>query len=81
LGVGNYLECEFGFRTTPHPSPPETSDRPTEEKGEREQIFVLFKTEFDSILQVDVARKNNSVSPLALWAVRRFGRVRVRECF
>jgi hypothetical protein len=33
-------------------------------RGEREQISMLFKLEFDWILQVDVDQTNNSVSPL-----------------
>ncbi|CAI8838635.1 hypothetical protein EMIT0347P_30043 [Pseudomonas sp. IT-347P] len=28
----------------PHPSPPETSDRPQKGEGEREPIFMLFRT-------------------------------------
>ncbi len=31
----------------PHPSPPETSDRPQGGEGEREQISAVFKPEFD----------------------------------
>jgi hypothetical protein len=48
----------------PHPSPL---------PRERGPIFVLFKSEFDSIVQVGVARKFTSVSPLSLGE-----RVRVR---
>jgi hypothetical protein len=36
-------------------------------RGGRELNFVLFKPEFDRIAQVDVPRKNNTVSSLSLW--------------
>ncbi len=50
----------------PHPNPPETSDRPQGGEGEREPIFMLFKSEVDSISQVGVSRISNPVSPLSL---------------
>jgi hypothetical protein len=46
-----------------HPSP---QPSPHGGEGEREPIFMLFKPEFDSVFQVDVAREYNSVSPLSL---------------
>ena len=64
----------------PHPSPFPLA--PLGGEGEREPIFVVFKNsvrlrkrelicavskpEFDAMLQVGVARKNNSASPLSL---------------
>jgi hypothetical protein len=34
--------------------------------GEREPIFMVFKPEFDSVIQVDVLREYDPVSPLSL---------------
>jgi hypothetical protein len=45
-------------------------------RGGREQIGGFSKPEFDSEFQVDVTRKNSSVSPLSLRE-----RVRVRAGF
>ncbi|RON98487.1 hypothetical protein BK674_21490 [Pseudomonas moraviensis] len=52
----------------PHPNP-----LPQGGEGEREPIFMLFKSEVDSISQVGVSRISNPVSPLSLRE-----RVRVR---
>ena len=46
----------------PHPNP-----LPQGGEGEREQIFMLFKSELDWIFQVGVTRIFNAVGPLSLW--------------
>ncbi|PWB27443.1 hypothetical protein DCO47_22990 [Pseudomonas sp. NDM] len=53
--------------------PPHPNALPQGGEGEREPIFMLFKSEVDSISQVGVSRISNPVSPLSLRE-----RVRVR---
>jgi len=64
------------LKSTPHPSPPETSDRPRGERGKGSRFSSFSKPEFDSVFQVAVFLKKLTVSPLSLWE-----RARVREAF